>query len=698
MLGIQAFKAFRRAGEGVRREELAADGGVRANGRALAALDAEGGIPFREVQGQVALFVLGSAVRERAVHGHLADGDAVPFAAHHLAEDVLDVVRSVCGHDGRNGMAGDGFAGGVHPVQVFQRGVHGGDVLVHHFLPLLGVGLGDGFLDVADGFISGNHAGQLEEAGLHDHVDAAAHARFPGHGEGVNRVKLEVLVQNLLLHAGGQRVPQLVRGVRAVHQEGGAVGGVLQEVKQVQQRGLVQRQEVRLGDQVRGLDRARAEAQVGDGGGTGLLGVVHEVALNVQVRVLADDLDGVLVGAHGTVGTEAEEHGARHVVRFRGVIFIVRDAGAQHVVVDADGEVVLGSVLFQAVIDALDHGGSEFLGGEAVAAAYHLGHAVGEGERAGALGVKEGLDDVLVERFALGAGFLGAVQHGDLPDRGGERLDQFRGGEGAEQAHLEHAHLGVFTGDHGFHRFFHGFRAGTHQDDHAFSVRGAGVVHQMVGTAREVRKPVHGLLHDGGGGFIELVDRFTALEVNVRVLGGAAQHGSVRRQGAFAEGVRPFLLDHAVQRIVRDICNLADFMGRAEAVKEVHERNAGFQRGGVGNGGKVRGFLRGGAAQHGPAARAGAHHVAVVAENGEALVGQGTGGHMEHGRSQFPCDLEHVRDHQQEALGCGEGSCHGSGLEGAVNGACRAAFTLHFHHGGNGAPQVLPVDSGPAFG
>lgn len=70
-----------------------------------------------------------------------------------------------------------------------------------------------------------------------------------------NRVKLEVLVQNLLLHAGGQRVPQLVRGVRAVHQEGGAVGGVLQEVKQVQQRGLVQRQEVRLGDQVRGLDR-----------------------------------------------------------------------------------------------------------------------------------------------------------------------------------------------------------------------------------------------------------------------------------------------------------------------------------------------------------------------------------------------------------------------------------------------------------
>ena len=42
----------------------------------------EGGIPFREVQGQVALFVLGSAVRERAGHGHLADGDAVLSLIH----------------------------------------------------------------------------------------------------------------------------------------------------------------------------------------------------------------------------------------------------------------------------------------------------------------------------------------------------------------------------------------------------------------------------------------------------------------------------------------------------------------------------------------------------------------------------------------------------------------------------------------
>ena len=41
--------------------------------------------------------------------------------------------------------------------------------------------------------------------------------------------------------------------------------------------------------------------------GAGLLGVVDEVALGAVRRVVADDLDGVLVGADGAVGAEAVE-------------------------------------------------------------------------------------------------------------------------------------------------------------------------------------------------------------------------------------------------------------------------------------------------------------------------------------------------------------------------------------------------------
>ena len=52
----------------------------------------------------------------------------------------------------------------------------------------------------------------------------------------------------------------------------------------------------------------------------------------------------------------------------------------------------------RAIILSLIHiyGGGEFLGGEAVASAYHLGHAVGEGQRAVGLGVEEGLDLSLI--------------------------------------------------------------------------------------------------------------------------------------------------------------------------------------------------------------------------------------------------------------------------------------------------------------
>jgi hypothetical protein len=58
---------------------------------------------------------------------------------------------------------------------------------------------------------------------------------------------------------------------------------------------------------------SRAEAQVRDRDRAGLLGVVDEVALGEVVRVLADDLDAVLVGADRAVGAQAVEQGAHHV-------------------------------------------------------------------------------------------------------------------------------------------------------------------------------------------------------------------------------------------------------------------------------------------------------------------------------------------------------------------------------------------------
>ena len=51
-------------------------------------------------------------------------------------------------------------------------------------------------------------------------------------------------------------------------------------------------------------------------------------------------------------------------------------------------------------------------------------------------------------------------------------------------------------------------------------------------------------------------------------------------------------------------------------------------------------------------------------------------------------DLVHVRDHEQQALGCGEGSGQRSGLQRAVHCASGAALALDFDYLRDGTPNV----------
>ena len=127
--------------------------------------------------------------------------------------------------------------------------------------------------------------------------------------------------------------------------------------------------EVCLPDQVRRADRPRAEAQVRDGHRARLLRVVDEVALGVVRRLLADDLDRVLVGADRAVRAQAEEHAPRHVVRLDVQVAVVRQRRVRDVVDDADGEVVARRRPAQLVEHAVDHRRRELLRRQAVAAA-----------------------------------------------------------------------------------------------------------------------------------------------------------------------------------------------------------------------------------------------------------------------------------------------------------------------------------------
>ena len=242
---------------------------------------------------------------------------------------------------------------------------------------------------------------------------------------------------------------------------------------------------------------------------------------------------------------------------------------------------------------------------------------------------------------------------------------------------------------------FHDVRAGAHGDDHLVRIGRADVIEQVVLASGQLAHFVHVMLHDGRDRLVVLVGSFTVLEVNVRVLRAAAQVRMFGVERTGTEGRNRIAVEQLIHILIIDRFDLLDFMGGAEAVEEVHERHAALDGGKVRYKREVHDFLHGGGSEHGKASLAAAHYVAVIAEDGQRVIGERTGGHMEHAGQQFAGDLVHIRDHQQQALGSGEGGRERAGGERAVHSARSARFRLHFRNADLLAEQVQPAVGSP---
>ncbi len=236
---------------------------------------------------------------------------------------------------------------------------------------------------------------------------------------------------------------------------------------------------------------------------------------------------------------------------------VVVEAQVGHVVLDAHGEVVLGLGRRELVEDGLHHGRRELLGGQAVAAADHLGEGEGEGALREALA--EGREDVLVQRLARGARLLGAVEDGDGLDRLRDGAEEGLHGEGPEEPDLDEAHLLAAR-----HEVLDGFvgrlGARAHDDDDALGVGGADVVEEVVLPADDLGELVHGLLDDGREGRVERVAALAGLEEDVGVLGRAAQDGVVGREGPRPVGAHEVVVDHGPHVVVGELLDLLDLV------------------------------------------------------------------------------------------------------------------------------------------
>ncbi len=661
---------------------------------ALVALDAGGGVPGGNAHGHAALLVRRSALLELAVHvrnerGH---GQAVAVHAAHRLHDLAHHLHHFGTALKRGGLAiVDGLGPAGRDLHLHERGgtrIDGAVVHIDDVLALLHIGLRGRILHVLDGLVLRDDVRQREERRLQDGVRALAHADLAGKVDGVDGVELDAVVGDIALGLGVQMMLKLFRRPLAVDHERAARLHVVHHAEALGDVGrVVAGHEVGLVHVIGAADGRVAEAQVADGHAAGLLRVVLEVGLHVLVGVVADDLDGVLVRAHGAVAAEAPEL-ALHRARGRrvGARRVLGKRQVGHVVHDAHGELARRGVLLQLLVHGEHRRGRGVLRGQAVAAAHH-------GEVASAL-VRERVHHVHVQRLAERARLLRAVHDRDLLARGRQRRYELLAHERAVQAHLHQAHL-LAVRVQVVHDLLHHVAERAHGHDHAVGVGRAVVVEQLVVRAELGVHLVHVVLDHGGQRIVDAVAGLAVLEEHVAVLMAAAHGGVLGVERVLAEGAHRVHVAHLGQVVVVPHGDLLHLVGGAEAVEEVDERHAALDGGEVRHGGQVHDLLHVRLGQHGEARLAAGHDVGVVAEDGERLRGHGARAHMEHARQLLGSHLVHVGDHEEQALRGRVGGGERAGGERTVDRARGTALGLHLAHLHLRAEDVLLAGSGP---
>ena len=427
--------------------DLHADRGMRAHEGALRAVDADRRIPDRDLPRDRPPLPPRRIGREGAVDRERAHREQVALARDHPGGHALHEVGGRRGHGGHHRRSLTEVVRHGHLVEGLERGVDGREVPGEHGLAQPTVGLDDRVLDRRDRILHRHHVGEREEAGLQHGVHPRPEAGILRDPVAVDDEQPQPSFNDVASRLFRQVLPDLVGAERAVQQERRAGRRDLEHVDALESLELVARDEARPADQVAGSDRLGPEAQVRDRDRAGLLRVVDEVALRVQVGAFPDDLDRVLVRTHGAVAPEPVEDGSHGLVVLGVEGRVERQARAADVVDDADGEVRRGLGVVERVERGFGHRRSELLRGQPVAPAEHARHAAGEPRPSGADLLGEGGHDVLVQRFARGPGFLRPVEHGDRSRRLGQRGDQRPGGERTEQAHLHEADT-LPAGDH----------------------------------------------------------------------------------------------------------------------------------------------------------------------------------------------------------------------------------------------------------
>jgi len=544
------------------------DGSVRAEERALVALNALSGVPLGDGSSDTTLLeASGTHGVNTLLH---EDGDRKVITLHAVgrADNLLDEVRDriaallnneevlvadvgPCGRD-------------LNLVKTADGSIDSADVHVDDLGTLDTISALDSLLEELESLVNRKNTRETEEHSLHDSVNTTAKADALGDLGSVDSPELDLLASELTLHLGRNVLLELLLVPGAVKSEDTTLLNVLGHIVSANIRREVAGKVVSFDDEVLTADGSLAETKVTDSQTTALVSIIEEVTLDVLISVITDDLDSIVVSTDSTISTKTPEHALGGALRDGVELRAHGDVEVSAIIEDIHGEVVLGLLSLQVLEDSADAARSVLLATETITATDDVRMR---------LNVVEGHDDIEEERLTRGSGLLSTLDDSDALDALGDSLKEVLSAPWAEETDLDETPLLALLLNEGVESLLSGGDTSTHHDDDALRLGVTVVLEDVVLTAEDLLNLSHVLLDDLRELVVEVVMVLLILEEDIRALNSTNEVGVERVKSTVTETLDSLTIDHLSDSVVLRELDLADLVRSAETIEEVHERH-----------------------------------------------------------------------------------------------------------------------------
>ena len=280
-----------------------------ANKCALITLNTLGNIPFRNVNCNTALLVSSSAGWEGTIcmGSHLLNSNLVTLLTVNWLQNLLNVSWNIRLAFFLGILCISPVSRNIYKMKCINTGINSAIVHIYDILALLAVRSYNSILQIANSLLKWNNISQLEECRLHYHIETSAKAQILSDFNSVYSVEFNIVLGNVALHGSRQLLRQLIIRPKCIKQESTAWLQDCQKVILIYIRLLGAGNKVCIINKIWRSDWGLTKTQVGHGNTTGLLGVISEVCLSIQISLITDNLNSRLVGTYSTIGTETPE-------------------------------------------------------------------------------------------------------------------------------------------------------------------------------------------------------------------------------------------------------------------------------------------------------------------------------------------------------------------------------------------------------